>query len=81
MRQALIAALRGYWPDADDAVDDPLLLGRPDEPQSLNAERFTRLMLRALREVEQDRRADRQAAQAAIQDLRQRVAALEAKLP
>lgn len=80
MRQTLIDALKDYWPAADDAVADPLLLGNPDEPQSLNTERFTRLILRALREVEQDRQADRQAAQAAIQDLRQRVATLEAKL-
>jgi hypothetical protein len=64
MRAQLIDALRGYWPDADDATAEPLLLGDPGTPQSQNRERLTRLLLRALREHEQE-----------IRELRQRVTA------
>jgi hypothetical protein len=78
MRAATIAALREYYQDTDDATALPLVQIDADGLPSVNPERIIRLLLRALREVEQDRQADRVAIQAAIQDLRQRVAALEA---
>jgi hypothetical protein len=79
MRAGLINALREYYADADDAVGEPMVIAPRDENDlpRLNPQRFERLVLRALREIEQDRIADRQAAQAAIADLRTRVAALE----
>lgn len=78
MRATLVQALRDYYGDADDATTAPVLVGSAEGIPYPDPQRIVRLLLRAIREVEQDRQADRQAAQAAIQDLRQRVAALEA---
>lgn len=80
MRQATIDALRQYWQDTDDATRVSLIATDADGLPVADSTRIIRLLLRALREIEQDRQADRQAAQAAIADLRTRVAALEQRL-
>lgn len=71
MRAITIQALRNLWPDADDPVGLSLVLGTDaDGLPEIDADRTIRLLLRALREIELDRRA-----------LETRVATLEAKVP
>lgn len=66
MRAATIQALRGYYADADDATGDPVLVGSEEGIPYRDPERIIRLLLRALREQQQD-----------INTLAARVAALE----
>lgn len=77
MRAATIQALRDYYAEGDDATTAPVLIGSDEGIPYPDPQRIIRLLLRALREIELDRQADKQAATAAIQDLRQRVTALE----
>jgi hypothetical protein len=68
----LLQALRGYFPDTDDPTPGDALVPpqKPGDPQPRDNERLLRLYARALQEEAQ-----------LIRDLRQRVAALEARLP
>lgn len=71
MRPQTIALIRQYITDDNDdpTMDGPETVGGlPVDP--LSARRFERLMVRGLREHEQE-----------IRELRQRVTALEAKAP
>ena len=70
MRALLIVTLREHWSEADDPTTLPMLIGDEEGPRPVNGERLPRLMLRAIREHEQE-----------IRELRQRIVALEAKLP
>lgn len=69
MRAATIQALREYFADADDPTPGTAFLGATPAPLSRDNDRLIRLLLRALREIDQDRQA-----------LATRVAALEARL-
>jgi hypothetical protein len=70
MLARLLLALRGYFADADDPTPGVALVGDPAFPQGRDNERLLRIYARL--HVEQAQ---------LIQDLRQRVAALEAKVP
>lgn len=69
MLQKLLLALRQYFADTDDPTPGGAAVGPTGGPQSRDTERLLRLYARL--HVEQAQ---------LIQDLRQRVAALEAKV-
>jgi hypothetical protein len=69
MRAATVQALRDYFADGDDPTTAPMLLEAAGIPYR-DPERIIRLLLRALREQQQD-----------INALTARVAAIEAKVP